>query len=85
MRHSILGFDIPDINASKAWEAGFGSLYWMEGVVTRQRDRHGGERGRGCWGRCALCTVRCVQQGAESCGRFFARGGVADSPEEVQL
>lgn len=27
-----------------AWEAGFGSLYWMEGVLTRQRDRRGGAR-----------------------------------------
>ena len=24
------------------WEAGFGSLYWMEGVVVRLQDRRGG-------------------------------------------
>ena len=24
------------------WEAGFGSLYWMEGVVIRLQDRRGG-------------------------------------------
>ncbi len=29
----------------EAFEAGFGSLYWMEGVVTRLQDRHGGEGG----------------------------------------
>ena len=42
VRKSIIGFDVKGLNTSSAWEAGFGSLYWMEGVVTRQRDRHGG-------------------------------------------
>ena len=65
MRRSILGFDIPDINASKAWEAGFGSLYWMEGVVTRQRDRHGGEGGVAP--RCAALRYGEVKRGC-----FFA-------------
>lgn len=42
MRKSIIGFDVEGLNTSAAWEAGFGSLYWMEGVVTRLADRHGG-------------------------------------------
>jgi hypothetical protein len=27
-----MGFDVPDLNISGAWEAGFGSLDWMERV-----------------------------------------------------
>lgn len=42
VRKSIIGFDVEGLNTSSAWEAGFGSLYWMEGVVTRLADRHGG-------------------------------------------
>jgi hypothetical protein len=42
VRKSIIGFDVPGLGTSSAWEAGFGSLYWMEGVVTRLRDKHGG-------------------------------------------
>lgn len=41
VRKSIIGFDVPGLDTSSAWEAGFGSLYWMEGVLTRQRDRRG--------------------------------------------
>ncbi|KDD75838.1 hypothetical protein H632_c476p0, partial [Helicosporidium sp. ATCC 50920] len=42
-RNSIVGFDLRGISSeAEAWEAGFGSVYWMEGVVTRVRDRHGG-------------------------------------------
>ena len=54
MRKSIIGFDVKGLNASSAWEAGFGSLYWMEGVVTRQRDRHGGG--------CALALARACKR-----------------------
>lgn len=43
VRKSIIGFDVEGLNTSAAWEAGFGSLYWMEGVATRLADRHGGE------------------------------------------
>ncbi|EFN53516.1 expressed protein [Chlorella variabilis] len=42
VRKSIIGFDVPGLDTSSAWEAGFGSLYWMEGVVTRLQDKHGG-------------------------------------------
>jgi hypothetical protein len=42
VRKSIIGFDVPGLDTSSAWEAGFGSLYWMEGVATRLRDKHGG-------------------------------------------
>ncbi|KAI3424245.1 hypothetical protein D9Q98_009601 [Chlorella vulgaris] len=42
VRQSIVGFDVPGLDTSSAWEAGFGSLYWMEGVVTRVHDKHGG-------------------------------------------
>lgn len=43
VRESILGFDVPELSKDElAWEAGFGSVYWMEGVVTRLQDRHGG-------------------------------------------
>jgi len=42
VRKGILGFDLgAGIDQETAWEAGFGSLYWMEGVVVRQQDRHG--------------------------------------------
>lgn len=42
VRKSIVGFDLELPDAETAWEAGFGSLYWMEGVVTRLQDKHGG-------------------------------------------
>ncbi len=38
VRKSIIGFDhnfIAADDTSSAWEAGFGSLYWMEGVAIR--------------------------------------------------
>lgn len=60
VRKSIIGFDVPGLNTSTAWEAGFGSLYWMEGVVTRQRDRHGGERA--CLPSCRLPPSVCCRQ-----------------------
>jgi hypothetical protein len=46
LRNGILGFDLgklqeEPIDQETALEAGFGSLYWMEGVVVRQQDRHG--------------------------------------------
>lgn len=48
VRQSIIGFDVPGLDTSSAWEAGFGSLYWMEGVVTRLRDKHGGAPPQPC-------------------------------------
>lgn len=47
VRKSIIGFDVKELQAdpATAWEAGFGSVYWMEGVITRLQDRHGGEEG----------------------------------------
>ncbi|KDD75839.1 hypothetical protein H632_c476p1, partial [Helicosporidium sp. ATCC 50920] len=43
VRNSIVGFQLKGVaSEAEAWEAGFGSIYWMEGVVTRVRDRHGG-------------------------------------------
>ncbi len=39
---NIAGPNFPDINRSLALEAGFGSLYWMESVITRAQDSHGG-------------------------------------------
>jgi hypothetical protein len=42
VRKSIIGSDLPVESPEQAWEAGFGAVYWMEGVATRQQDRHGG-------------------------------------------
>ncbi|KFM26921.1 hypothetical protein F751_4982 [Auxenochlorella protothecoides] len=43
VRESIVGMKLDGIKDNEeAFEAGFGSLYWMEGVVTRLQDRHGG-------------------------------------------
>lgn len=42
VRKSIVGFDPGTIrNYATALDAGFGSLYWMEGVVVRLQDRRG--------------------------------------------
>ncbi len=38
VRHSIIGFDVPALDQAPpdvAYHAGFGSLYWMEGVAFR--------------------------------------------------
>lgn len=43
VRESIVGARLGNIRDNEeAFEAGFGSLYWMEGVITRLQDRHGG-------------------------------------------
>lgn len=55
VRKSIIGFDVEGLNTTAAWEAGFGSLYWMEGVATRLRDKHGGE------GRPRAARVPCAR------------------------
>jgi len=39
---NLAGKDFPKLDRARALDAGFGSLYWMEGVVTRVRDTHGG-------------------------------------------
>ena len=38
----LAGANFPNLDRARALDAGFGSLYWMEGVVTRARDMHGG-------------------------------------------
>jgi hypothetical protein len=55
-RNFSLGFDVPslarldaarkDSSVAAAWEAGFGPLYWMEGVAVRLQDRRGGAPAR---------------------------------------
>lgn len=43
VQEGIVGRPLEAIRDNEqAFEAGFGSLYWMEGVVTRLQDRHGG-------------------------------------------
>ena len=44
VRHSIIGFDVPALDQAPpdvAYHAGFGSLYWMEGVAFRLQVRPG--------------------------------------------
>lgn len=38
IRSSMLGFAPPGMQEWEAWMAGFGSLYWMEGVPVRLQD-----------------------------------------------
>lgn len=48
-----IGRVLAPVPPCSAWEAGFGSLYWMEGVLTRQRDRRGGALAAGATESCA--------------------------------